>query len=282
MSNIDNEIEQKRISLTKKQIQTTTGAELLSLCQSIVEDGSISVDELKQLKHWLDSNHDFELPSINFLHDTVNNIIADKKVTKEEWKELYIAIEKILPPEIRKTAKENRLIIEKEKKEQEKIILELEKQKCKEEKLLNRPICSLNFMIAGAFFEGRPLIIKKYANELDQVYLIRDRQNKYSRNAVEVRLQNGMLIGFIPEDRVEEIASLFDDNLPHYAYITKILTGGRNPIPVVQAYVYKKESTEEDIVFEKDVPQKTSMTPKKTGCLTVLFILITILFLVLK
>lgn len=87
-------------------------------------------------------------------------------------------------------------------------------------------------------------------------FLARDRNNEFSRNAVEVRLQNGMQIGFVPEENAAEISPLLDAGYPHAAYIKKILTGGRAPIPVVVASVYAPDAVRSELVFEHQIPPK--------------------------
>ena len=126
-------------------------------------------------------------------------------------------------------------------------------------------------MVAGVRYEGRPQVITRYASPDDAVYLIRDRENRFSKNAVEVRLSNGMQIGFVPEDYATDVAPLLNSGLPHDAFITKILTGGRSPIPVVQAYVYRADAAAAELVFEKDVPAKVP-PPHMSGCAVVLLL----------
>ena len=62
----------------------------------------MSKDEFIELTRWLRANRNSDLPSIAFLVATVEQIIADLKVTREEQARLYKAIETILPPEVRK------------------------------------------------------------------------------------------------------------------------------------------------------------------------------------
>jgi len=42
-----------RVSLSKKQLETPAGAELLKLCQSIKSDGQLSKDDIINLANWL-------------------------------------------------------------------------------------------------------------------------------------------------------------------------------------------------------------------------------------
>jgi hypothetical protein len=123
----------KRKSLTKSQIQAGIGAELLTLCQTMTADGVLSDAEITALRNWLEENRSSDLPAICFLITTVEKIMADGKVTKEERLELYKAIEK-------ESIREQK---------------ELQKQHEREERERQRPVESANFMVAGVHVEGR-------------------------------------------------------------------------------------------------------------------------------
>jgi hypothetical protein len=256
-----------RVSLTKTQIQAGVGAELLALCQTVTEDGSLSKDEILALVAWLKANQSSDLPAVVFLKTTVERIIADGKVTLEERNELYRAIEVILPPEARKTAADRRKAIEAAEearawaaREADRRQVQAEKQREREERERNRSIFSVNFMVAGVHYENRPQVIERHAWDEDRVFLARDLKNRYSRNAVEVRLSNGMQIGFVPEDDAVDVAPLLDMGCLHHAYMTKILTGGRVPIPVVQAYLYAMDATVPDAISQDQVPAKQELS----------------------
>jgi hypothetical protein len=245
-----------RLSLTKEQLQSGIGAELYALCQSVTADGVLSKEQIIALRNWIKDRRSSDLPAIRFLTETLVRILADGKVTKEERTELYKAIEKILPVEARRQITDNRKSVEAEEKARVKAARNLEKQHEREEGEKNRRICSPNFMVAGVHYEGRPEIINRYVEEGNQVFLIRDRQNRFSQYAVEILLSNGLQIGFVPDDFADEIAPLLDQGCGHHAFVTKILTGGRVPIPVVQAYVYGPQSNVAEVVFESQVPAK--------------------------
>ena len=98
-------------------------------------------------------------------------------------------------------------------------------------------------MVAGVRYEGRPAVIERYAETGAGVRLVRDRGNRHSQFAVAVHLENGKQIGFVPEFDAERLAPLLDEGAKSDAYITKILSGGRSPIPVVQARLYGADAT---------------------------------------
>jgi hypothetical protein len=244
----------RRLSLTKAQRQTEVGVELISLCQSFTEDGSLSEQEVVDLRKWLDDNRASDLPAIAFLTETVLKALEDGKVTRDERLAVYKALEAVLPPDIRKDAASRRRSVESEDKSQQRELKEQEKQKQHAERERNRTLGSWNFMVAGARHEGRHSIISTHVRPDDVAYLKRDRANKFSRHAVEVRAKNGLIVGYIPEDYAQEIAPLLDEGCRHEAFFTKVLTGGQSPIPVVQAYLYGAGSSVDDSVSEADVP----------------------------
>ncbi|MGD1156561.1 MAG: HIRAN domain-containing protein [Terriglobia bacterium] len=268
-----------RISLTQSQLQAGLGAELLALCQSITEDGSISDAGAYELKKWLEEHRSADLPSVEFLRSVVERVIADKIITADQRKALYKAIETVLPPEARKKAVAHRKAVELLESEQARVAREAEKQHTREEREGERPLSSANFMVAGVHYEGRSVIIREYVHPNDQVFLVRDRGNKYSRNAVEVRLSNGYQIGFVPEEDAIEIAPLLDKGCLHRAFVTKVLEGRRSPIPVLQAYIFRPDSGIEGGICEAAVPPKR--VPSKIGCFLVVILIVALATLLL-
>jgi len=91
------------------------GAELFALCQSITEDGSISKEELLSLRSWIVGNRNASIPAVEFLSNTMERIVADRRVTQEEMNELYDALVKVMPPESREEAELARNIVTEER-----------------------------------------------------------------------------------------------------------------------------------------------------------------------
>ena len=190
----------------------------------------------------------------------IEQILADGKVTAEERKELHRAIENALPADARGIAVARRRLAEIQKRDDEKQQRAQDKAQARAERERNAPTHSANFMVAGVRHGGRSSTIRKYVRVEDTVYLARDTKNRYSPNAVAVRLANGMEIGFVPEknDEASAIAWLLDHEAKHTAFVTKILEGRNGPIPVVQAYLFRPESTDEEAVTQSQVPRKVS------------------------
>lgn len=229
----------RRISLTNSQLRTELGAELLSLCESITADGQLAPEEAQGLREWLDDATEAELPAATYLREVVERVLADGEITAEECREVYRAVETVLPPEVRRQATAARREVESAEREETKSARDKER----EDRRRDLQLASANFMVAGVRHEGRPAVIERYANAGDPVRLVRDSGNRYSRFAIAVQLGNGKQIGFAPEEDAQHLAPLLDQGAKCAAYMTKILSGGRSPIPVVQARLYRADST---------------------------------------
>lgn len=234
----------RRLSLTKKQIEAGPGVELLSLLQTVTADGHLLDDEVLALREWLDQNRQADLPSIQYLTGTVMKILADGVVTDDERSELFDAIEKVLPPEIRKSTRIRREAIAYVEAVESPLSIDG-----------SRPIETYDFMVAGVSYEGRPNVIRRHAKAGDPVYLSRDRTNRYSRNAVAVMVAGGHQIGFVPETDAVDLAPRLDEGCKYEASIKKILAARRGPLPVVVVDVYPPDSLVEGLRVETESPR---------------------------
>jgi hypothetical protein len=92
------------IALTKAQLQTRLGTELLSLCRSVTEDGRLAPEELSSLRRWLDDAAAADMPALQHLRLVIGRVLADGKITPGEYEEVYRAVEAVLPFEDRRRA----------------------------------------------------------------------------------------------------------------------------------------------------------------------------------
>lgn len=245
----------RRLSLGAAQLRTGAGLELFALCQSVTEDGRLSKDDIIALKRWLDDNAHSDLPGARLLFEVVAQIVADRVVTSTERQYLYEAIKKVLPPLERRHASKARRNLLAERREAQQAAsdaaIRQEKQRHKENKRdarsRNRAMAKFNFMIAGVHVENRASTIMTSCGENDRVRLVRDHANRFSKNAVKVCLLDGRTVGHVPETDAPYLAKFVDAGCPFRAWITTILTGGRLPIPVVQANFHRKDATLADL-----------------------------------
>jgi anti-sigma factor RsiW len=84
-------------SLSRAEQSSALGAALLRLCQSATADGRFSADELAALRQWLADADSARMPAARYLRSIVEKVLADGKITPEEYKDVYLAVESILP-----------------------------------------------------------------------------------------------------------------------------------------------------------------------------------------
>jgi len=238
----------RRLFVDNEDRDTAIGIELLALLQSVTEDGAVTEDEVTALGEWLAENRHVDMPAIAFLSSTVSRIIEDGVITDDERSSLYEAIELTLPPDLRVLAKANRRVREAAEKRAARAAkataLAAEIEARKEERSRNSVVWRINVLVAGVAYEGRRSIVQRYARIGDPVFLVRHKQNKFSKNAIAIFLANGGMIGFVPEYEAENIADLLDSGHRVKAEIWKILeeTRAGSDVPVINGAIYKPEA----------------------------------------
>lgn len=104
-----NSTQLKRISLSKKHIAAEDGQALLELLLNLAEDGVISNDEIHRLNEWVQMERSkCVIPAVAFLGEVLEGILADGIIEEAERSELHHAILRVLPPELRAQAKEQK------------------------------------------------------------------------------------------------------------------------------------------------------------------------------
>lgn len=216
-----------RIALSKSDLESTVGMELLSMCQSVTADGALDNREIAELSNWVERNHQSTIPAVRFLRPIIQEIIRDRKVTPEERAELYKAIEKILPPELRAIAQMRK----KEAASRAKAAERAERE-------ANKPIARFDFMVAGTLYEGRLDVIRMCVRPGMDALIFRDPSNPFSPNACQVHAGRGAMIGFVPEVDAEDLAELLDSGCKYQARVKRVIDGSKGPLPVVTIDVF--------------------------------------------
>lgn len=247
-----------RISLGAVDRESGPALELLNLCQTVTEDGSISDQEIDALKTWLDTHKSEDLPAIGVLAALVTTILEDGRITPAERGELHRTVERVLPADLRAIAMSRRRLATAAAREQAKAAKVAERERRKQEALRDSPIDGANFMVAGVRYEGRDRVVARHARAGDPAFLVRDPRNRYSRNAIEVRLANGQQIGFVPEDIAVGLAPVLDSGALQSAMITKILDRGPTPIPVIDVDLYNRDAQVAGLVRQDQCPAKAA------------------------
>lgn len=225
----------RQFSLSKAQLGTALGAELLSLCQSVTADGRLAPEELEGLQQWLHDADAADMPAVKYLRASIERVLADGRITPEEYREVYRAVEAILPFEARKQALAARQEVETAAAAGARVE---HAARQRGQPVADTAIATVTFMVAGVRQEGRPEIIERHARPNDVIVLARQRESRESGVDISVKLSNGSEIGFVPEGDARQLAPLLDGGCRYEARITEVLATGRNPIPVVQVRVF--------------------------------------------
>src|SRR5688500_337101 len=99
-----------RVTLTKKNIESDVGAELLRILEGITEDGELSDEEIAKLKKWLDNiPSDANMYAISFLKEMITDALQDEFIDQEERDQIHYGILRTLPKEIRETVQDEKL-----------------------------------------------------------------------------------------------------------------------------------------------------------------------------
>lgn len=257
----------KQIALRADATPDGCAAELISLLDSITQDGHISDEEAGELRLWLTDNKGSDLPAIELLLATLEHILADGLITPEERKALYRAVERVLPTALRENVKGRRIateLVEKARQREDEATARFEKQ---QERIRNRPIHEMDFMVAGVAYEQRSVSVDRYVKPGTPVYLVREHLNLHDSNAIQVLVQEGYRIGYVPRYLAAFAAPLLDQGCKQIAYTKKLLPGRRYRIPVIVAGLYREDSTVEGARSSLDAPERITLPPpSKIGC----------------
>lgn len=210
-------------ALTKPQLATELGAELLSLCQHVTADGRLAPEEIAGLRQWLEDAEAAELQAARFLRGVIERVLADGRITTEEYLEVYRAIEAVLPFEVRQQAHAVRVHA---------TALDRAAPAAFE------PIAVVTFMVAGVRQGGRPALIEQYASAGIAVSFELAAADSREPGEIAVMLPGGAQIGVVPAVEARQFAPLLRQGCPCSATVVRIRNSGRGPLPVVQAQFF--------------------------------------------
>lgn len=239
-----------RVSVTKLQRESLAAVELFAIVEALTMDGRLSPEEVEALRDWSTRHEQSPLPARDYLSAVIGRITADGVVTPEELDELYRAVEKVLPPDLRTPTVARRRAAETREQERDRVV------------------GRWNFMVAGVHIGDREQMVARHASPDGDVFLQREPRNAHSRHAVLVQALNGAVLGYVPERMAREVAPLLDAGHPYLAWVTKILDGGRTLTPVVQAELFATTAEIADLRRPADAPPAAGQS-SSVGCLPI-------------
>jgi len=228
----------RQFALTRPQLATDLGAELLSLCQSVTADGRLAPEEIAGLRQWLGDAAAAEMQAARFLRGVIEHVLADGRITADEYEEVYRAVEAVLPFEARQQAHAARQHAESSALSAHGNDSTVPAAVAAAAQATRAPILDVTFMVAGVRQDGRPALIEQHACAGLAVTLDLAAPGSRSGEAVAVRLPGGAQIGFVPAAEARQIVPLLQPGEHYSAHIVRIRDSGRSPIPVVQVRIF--------------------------------------------
>ena len=254
------------VTLSKSQRDTPSGRELLELLTAISCDGNISRGEMEQLRAWLEIDRGIDFPALPFLYEVIDQIAADGEVSDDELDRLALAIERVLPADVRATAKQRRKETRAAKREharqQSAASRTADRAAAVAARRQSRPSHRADFMIAGVRFEER-----REACEClvvgEAVDLEREPDNSHDSNAILVLARHGDELGYVPRADARKMAPLLDKGARVEAVVKKLLeTESGYSIPVVIAKLFPSDSRSAIVAARHAAPRTVTTTPR--------------------
>ena len=288
-----------RITLTTAELNTPVGQELSSLLHELSADGMVSREECDRLREWLESHATVDLQCRPFLSTVVDTISHGGEITEDELDTLALAIERVLPANLRLLAtlkrKEHRAARRaslQAQKAEDRAAEKAGKQAARE---LARPLDRANFIVAGALRSAERREACESLSESETVVFEREPDNVHDENAILVLRSNDAELGYIPRDDAWRLARLLDQGAQYQARIKKLLESrSGHTLPVVVATFYRAGAPlpgqpmsmlspkTEPVVQQLAAPSEAQPNSTKgTGCLTVLVVAVVLASLIL-
>lgn len=246
-----------RVALSKKDMQSAIALELISLCETVTADGTINDEEIALLQQWLEENRTADLPAIAYLVATVEQILADGKVTDLERRELHRAVERILPPEAKQRSRLIRVGAEQQSREERQRLRQAERDArdiAREAEKQKRPIHIIDLLVVGTRYEGRDRVVSEFCRIGGRVFLAPEPENVHDPHAIRVLCANGMQIGYVPREHAAYLSRIMESGCRQRIEVAKILRGQHSKIPVIKGELYGPDADIDGTYTEADAP----------------------------
>jgi hypothetical protein len=255
--------ERRVVTLSKSQRQTTVGRELIELLVELSADGTVSREELEQLRKWLETDHAVDFPALPFLYETIDQMSSDGDITEDELDRLALAIERVLPKEIRvaaaakrKEARNARRIAQRENQRQAMIAERAEKRAVRDVARTREGILyQANFPIAGAFRseERRDACERLIVDDI--VTFEREPDNVHDANAILILGADDCELGYVRREEASDIAPLLDGGAEADVRVHRLWeTPDGNVVPIVLVKV-RQGDTDPSVVQPRPQPE---------------------------
>lgn len=276
-------VERRQVTLSKSQRETTVGRQLIDLLVALSADGSVSREELQRLRKWLEIDHAVDFPALAFLYETTDQISSDGEITEDELDRLALAIERVLPKDIRvaaaakrKEARNARRIAQRENQRQAMIAARTEKRAARDmERIRAGVLYQADFPIAGAMrSEERRQACERLIVD-DIVTFEREPDNVHDANAILILGSDDCELGYVRREEARDIAPLLDAGAEADVRVHRLWeTPDEKVVPIVLVKI-RQGDTDPSIVKPRSKREPTisvrgsgtsPTATKRTGC----------------
>lgn len=270
-------IERSPYALSATESKQGTGAELTELLVECLRDGQLVEAEVFRLAVWLDKNRNSPIPAVGFLLGMLERL-GNKGATTTEGRQVVThAAKTVLPPEWFKIVQQTgatRGAREAGAAEAQQLLAQ---QAVDRERYRNVPLREWEFIVAGCRFDNRQQAIESI-DEGDQLVPRRDRNNRFSRNAIALHHPvSGAEVGMVRDEFAQEIAPMLDAGHPLTVTVKLFREYDEFVYPVVVVHAYPLMSSVQTLKVPVEVrhPEfavrtgKASPPRENAGCLIV-------------
>ena len=210
--------ERRQVTLSRTHRETSVGRELIDLLTDLSADGNVSREEMERLRSWLEVDRGVDFPALPFLYETIDQISLGGDVTEDELDRLALAIERVLPKDVRlaatakrKQVRNARRVAHRETQRQILIAARAGRRAARDAARARAGVLyEADFPIRGATrFEERRLACERLMVD-DNVKLEREPDNVHDSNAILILGDDDCELGYVPREEARDIARLLD------------------------------------------------------------------------
>lgn len=243
--------ERRRVTLSKADRATPVGRELIDLLSELSADGNVSREEMERLRGWLEVDRGVVFPALPFLYEVVEQISLDGDVTEDELDHLALAVERVLPKDVRlgiaakrKLALEARRAAQRETQRKTMIAARGERRAGRDAARLRAGVIhEADFPVRGAFRSEERRDACERLIVGDTVRLEREPDNTHDSNAILVLGDADCELGYVPREDARDMAPLLDAGAVVEATVRRLWeTPEGQVVPMVLAKVRRGDA----------------------------------------
>ena len=250
----------RRVTLNKSQRDTSAGRELIRLLVELSEDGQVTRDEMERLRAWLEVDRGIDLPACAFLYEIVDTISADGDITEDELDRLALGIERVLPNDVRISARDKRRELREARKRERMAKRTVEREQARARaraaRERARPLHRGDYLIAGACRSAERREACETLSVGDAVVLEREPDNRHDPNAILILSESGDELGYVPREYTSQMASLLDAGAEYEATVKKIWERNDGYIVPIIVSVLRNEGATDELDNRSQQPKR--------------------------